>query len=180
MQARLIVSHRVQPREPKASTQNETRANPHSGFGILSAGSRRSAFTSHDTSTIGFRCGHLRCSFISIATSYAARSWKRFVGIFFFTGCTEIKGRLKKAFYQYIETIFSNMAARKILDEMFDCSIERWKQRTMFMDASAARARSSSRFSRSVPDFVCTHVDETANIWQLTARSEGYSQPVHV
>lgn len=72
------------------------------------------------------------------------------------------------------------MAGRWILDEVFNCSIKRETQSTIFMDTLAARALTSSHFTQPVANFVRTRMDKNADDWRLTATLEGYQQPNNV
>lgn len=61
----------------------------------------------------------------------------------FLTGYTNAEGRQKKVSYQFIGRVLKGKTEKRSLDEVFDCSVERWTQLIIFMDASVARALSS-------------------------------------
>lgn len=80
-------------------------------------------------------------------------------------------GRLKKAFYQFIETVLSDMAEKGLLGEVFDRNIERRTQSTMFLDSFAART------TRPVVDFVHKRMKKIADSSRSTAKAENFPQP---
>lgn len=71
-----------------------------------------------------------------------------------------MKSGLKNTLFKFIETVRIDMAEKGALDEIFDCSINRWTQPTC---------------TCPVAQFINTFTDETANEWRLTTKDEGFS-----
>lgn len=63
------------------------------------------------------------------------------------------------------------MAEKGPLDAISDRSTERWTQSTMYLNAFAESALSSSFFTRPVAEFVRTRKDKTADEKHLTAKA---------
>lgn len=95
----------------------------------------------------------------------------------FLAGYIKAKEELRKTSHRFFETVFTDIGENGTLHEIFDCSIERWTQTTVFMDAFAALALSSCCITRPEASFVCIHASETADQWSLNPKAKGLKKP---
>lgn len=66
----------------------------------------------------------------------------------FIAGTIKVERGLKNAPYKFKETLLSDMAEKAALDKIFDCSMDRWNQSILFMNAFTKHALGSSRLTR--------------------------------
>lgn len=93
---------------------------------------------------------------------------------FFITKAVEVESRFKKTPYKFIQTALTNKAETRALDKIFDCSLDRWTQPTLFTYAFTIRSPESSRLTFPIEQFIKRSMDETAKEWRLTAKTEGF------
>lgn len=79
--------------------------------------------------------------------------------------------------HQYIKTTLTTLVEKKMLEKVFDRSIDRWTQSASFMNVFSRRALSSPRFMRPATDFVKSHTDITAEEWRISAKAKDVPPP---
>lgn len=156
----FIILHFVQSRASRTCWRHRVWATPYPGLGIYLPALQR--FASHVTDTIN-SCRGQHKSWINPANTEpclpngcklsSLRSRKAIAECHAKSNQNRSVGHLLHRLYEHVE---------KTLDEVFDCSIKRWMQSILFMNAFAARNFSSSRFTPPVANFVHTHTDEIA------------------
>lgn len=94
----------------------------------------------------------------------------------FITCTASVESELKNVLYVFIEAALTDIAEKRALDEIFDHSIERWTQSTLFMDALISHSLSSLRFLPQVAQFIKNCMIVTTGEWH-SRRKDG-SMPI--
>lgn len=82
----------------------------------------------------------------------------------FRTGFELLKGGLKNSSYVFIEHMFTKMTHNSLLKDVFDCSIKRWTQSSVDMNAFTKNALVFSRFVRQVAKFMRENLKEQSEV----------------
>lgn len=72
----------------------------------------------------------------------------------FRTGFESLNGRLKNNSYVFTKFVLAEMAHNGVPDDLYDQSIKRWTQLSVFMNVFRGRAPTSFRFVRLVAKFI--------------------------
>lgn len=64
------------------------------------------------------------------------------------------KAGLKQSSYHFVESVLMRIAEKGALNEVFDRTIGRWTQSSIFMEVLTKRVLASSRFVRPVAEFI--------------------------
>lgn len=77
----------------------------------------------------------------------------------FQVGFESTRDGLENVSFRFVESVLTDMALKRALDDMFDRSIKKWAHSSSFIDVFARRVLSSTHFLRSVAKFICGKVD---------------------
>lgn len=90
-----------------------------------------------------------------------------------------LKNGLKNNSYDFIEHTISQMGQNDALDDLFNRSIERWTQSSVFKNVFIRRAQTTSRSVCSVPKFIHENLKEQCEVINQAKNPLYYSLPFH-
>lgn len=92
----------------------------------------------------------------------------------FITGTAARGKRIRNPVYRHNYTKSTKLAEKGTLEEVLDCSINRWKPSALFVHASTRRAPNQSCLTRPVKSFLWSHMHKTAKEMRTQAKVKAW------